>query len=196
MIVFVRHGETASNRSRLLLGRGNDPALTDLGTTQAASVAARLAHDTPPARLLASPLLRTRETAAAIALTTGVDIEIDERLVEMEYGDWEGLPVTQLDSEEGRRWRNDPSFAPPGGESLLQVALRVGTFCEEYAAGPEVVVAVSHVSPIKAAAVWALDAAPGAVWQMWLGLASITTVTVRGGVPSLLGFNDVGHLKT
>jgi broad specificity phosphatase PhoE len=61
--------------------------------------------------------------------------------------------------------------------------------------GPNVV-AVSHVSPIKAAVSWALGAGVELGWRMFLDVASITRVGGRDGQGSLLGFNDTSHLPT
>ena len=91
------------------------------------------------------------------------------------------------------QWRSDPGFAPPGGESLQAVSARVSGFCAELIDGPTVV-AVSHVSPIKAAVSWALGAGEELGWRMFLDLASITRIGGRNGQGSLIGYNDTGHL--
>ena len=192
MILLVRHGETAANRARLALGRA-DPPLTDLGRTQAAALAAGLA-ESGAARVLSSPLVRAQQTAGAIAAALGVPVEEDARLVEMDYGDWDGRSFSELPPEDLARWRLDASFAPPGGESLLAVGTRVASFCEEVVAGAPVV-AVSHVSPIKAAALWAMGADPLLAWRMHLDVASITRVGAPDGRACLLGFNETAHLR-
>jgi broad specificity phosphatase PhoE len=191
MIVFVRHGETAANRQRLALGRA-DPPLTDRGTEQAGALAGRLAS-LDVATVLTSPLLRARETAAPIAASAGADLVVDDRLVELDYGEWDEKSFRDLPPEELARWRNDPTFAPPGGESLRAVGLRVASFCAEMIDGPTVV-AVSHVSPIKAAVSWALGAGEELGWRMFLDLASITRIAGRDGQGSLVGYNDTSHL--
>lgn len=192
MIVFVRHGETAANRERLALGRA-DPSLTERGRAQAEAVAGRLAGSNP-AVVLTSPLLRARETADAIAAASGALVRIDARLVELDYGEWDGLRFSEMPPDALARWRTDPTFAPPGGESLQAVSERVDAFCSEHADGPTVV-AVSHVSPIKAGVAWALGASEEIAWRMFLDLASITRITAAEGRPSLLGFNDTSHLS-
>jgi broad specificity phosphatase PhoE len=191
MILFVRHGETEANRARLALGRA-DPPLTDHGRSQAAALAARLA-DSGAVRVLSSPLARARATADAIAAALGVTVEEEPRLVEMDYGEWDERSFSELPSEDLTRWRTDASFAPPGGESLLAVGARVASLCAELIDG-DPVVAVSHVSPIKAAALWAMDADPLLAWRMHLDVASITRVGAPTGRPVLFGFNDTAHL--
>jgi probable phosphoglycerate mutase len=191
VILFVRHGETDANRRRLALGRA-DPELTDRGIGQAEALAARLATE-PIERVYSSPLRRARDTAAPIARALGVDVVVDARLVELDYGEWDTKSFTDLPREALERWRKDPTFAPPGGESLRAVTGRVAGFCTEVLDGPRAV-AVSHVSPIKAAVTWALGAGEELGWRMFLELASITRVAARDGQQLLVSFNDTSHL--
>jgi probable phosphoglycerate mutase len=192
VILFVRHGETEANRARLALGRA-DPPLTEHGRAQAEALAACLA-DSGAVRVLSSPLARARATAAAIAGALGLSVEDEPRLVEMDYGEWDVRSFSEFPPEDLARWRTDASFAPPGGESLLAVGGRVASLCEELT-GEEAVVAVSHVSPIKAAVLWAMDADPLLAWRMHLDVASITRVGAFPGRSVLLGFNDTAHLR-
>jgi broad specificity phosphatase PhoE len=191
VILLVRHGETAANRARLALGRA-DPPLTDRGLEQAQRLGVRLAAS-EATRVVSSPLARARETAAAIAASLGLAVEEDARLVEMDYGEWDQHSFADLPADDLARWRRDASFAPPGGESLLAVGRRVADLCGEWITGPTVI-AVSHVSPIKAAVLWAMDADPLLAWRMHLDVGSITTVGAPHGPPVMLGFNDTAHL--
>ena len=191
MIVFARHGETEANRQRLALGRA-DPALTERGEQQAAALAARLG-DLEIATVFTSPLQRARQTAAPIAAATGAELVVDDRLLELDYGEWDGKKFPDLPPASLAQWRTDPTFAPPGGESLRAVSARVSAFCAELIDGPTVV-AVSHVSPIKAAVSWALGAGEELGWRMFLDLASITRIAGGDGQGSLIGYNDTGHL--
>ncbi len=192
MIVLIRHGETAANRARLALGRA-DPPLTELGQQQAHALAVRFASSGID-RVVSSPLQRAVETATAIATALGCGVEVEDRLVEMDYGEWDERSFGDFPAEDLARWRRDASFAPPGGESLIDVGARVGPWCASLV-GVETVIAVSHVSPIKAAALWAMDADPLLAWRMHLDVASVTRVGASaGGPPSLLGFNDTSHL--
>ena len=107
MLVVCRHGRTASNAGGLLLGRA-DPPLDDVGRAQAAAL--------PPvvgevARVVSSPLLRARETAAAL----GRPVEIDDRWIELDDGELDGRPLADVPAELWAGWRADPGFVPPGG---------------------------------------------------------------------------------
>jgi probable phosphoglycerate mutase len=184
VIAFVRHGETPPNRAGLLIGR-SDAALTPHGRGQAERLAKHLAG-LGVEHVLTSPLRRARDTAAPIAVACDRPVDVDERLIEIDYGEWEGAAFGDLEPAAITRWRGDGSFAPPGGESLEVAAERAASFCEEWLA-ERFVVAVSHVSPIKAAVTWTLRVAPVLAWRMRLDVASITRI---GAGPVLLSFNE------
>ncbi|HET6685834.1 MAG TPA: histidine phosphatase family protein [Jiangellaceae bacterium] len=185
MLYLVRHGQTAANAAGLLLGRA-DPPLTDLGRRQARAIADALPA---PARVVSSPLSRARDTAAAF----GQRVEIDERWVEMDYGELDGRPVGYVSAEVWSRWRADPAFAPSGGESLTAVGDRVRSACTELAesADGRDVVVVSHVSPIKAAIAWALGVTDAVAWRMFVEDAAVARVEIGPPAPVLRSFNEV-----
>ena len=193
MILLIRHGQTASNRDGLLVGR-IDPPLTELGESQAQRLGARLQRSNP-AFILSSPLSRARQTADAIAASTGLTVEIEDRLVEMNYGEWDGTPISDVPIEAWRQWRSDPEFKPPGGESLREVSQRVGSLMGELLLSDDLAIVVSHVSPIKAALAWALGAPDQMVWRMFIDVASISSIGMRQGAPCMLGFNETAHLR-
>lgn len=201
MIVFARHGQTAPNRDGLVLGRA-DPELTDEGQVQATRLGVALAAE-PITAILSSPLVRARQTAEAIAAACGVPVTIDERLVEIDWGSWEGRPAAGVTLAEVDRRpsgedleRRTADAVAPEGESLDSLTQRVESFCTDTLSGEGLVVAVSHVSPIKAATAWALGVEGTVAWRMFLGLASITRVgRGRGGLPVLHSFNETGHLR-
>jgi probable phosphoglycerate mutase len=194
MLILVRHGETAVNTEGRLQGR-IESTLTERGREQADRLARAVAA-LEPISVVSSPLRRARETAAAIGAATGLEVEIDERLTELDYGDWEGSRFADLPAGTFDTWRADPSFTPPGGESLVDLRKRVVPCIEALLGRERPVVAVSHVSPIKAAVTWALGVGDEATWRMHLNVASVSRVDRRpgGGAPLLAGFNDTSHL--
>src|SRR5207244_9456693 len=129
MITFVRHGETAHNAGGRLQGRA-DVELSARGLEQVARLATRLATY-EIAGVYSSPLRRARQTAMAIAAVAGCEVEVDDRLIELDYGDWDGRPLGEIGPDAWAAWRADPSFAPPGGESLQVVTARIDAFCRE-----------------------------------------------------------------
>lgn len=188
MLIVVRHGRTAANASGLLLGR-LDPGLDDLGRQQAAAVRPLVAG---AARVVCSPLLRTRETAEAL----GLPVTVDERWIELDYGVLDGTPLRDVPGDLWARWRSDLAFAPEGGESLADLGVRVRSACADLAAeaAERDVVVVTHVSPVKAAVAWALGVGDEVTWRMFVAPASVTRVAVVGERPSLHLYNSVAHL--
>ncbi len=204
MLVLVRHGQSEPNARGVLVGR-SDPRLTDLGVLQAAAIAEAVSSCGKGSfQLFTSPLRRTADTAAAIAEVSRregrevVGPEVDERLVELDYGDYDGLSPAELPEGTWEAWRKDPRYRPPGGESLSDLAERCSRLWTELGAraapGAGDVVAVTHVSPIKAAVAWALGAGPELSWRLHLQVASITRISTGPGSPSLVSFGEVGHL--
>jgi probable phosphoglycerate mutase len=197
VIIFVRHGETELNANGALQGRV-DTHLTARGRVQAAQLAAALVP-AAPVRVVSSPLVRATQTAAVIADACGLDVTVDARLVEIDYGSWDTLSFADVRAVADPAWRSDPAFMPPGGESLDHVVARVGAFCVALASsegGDEAVtIAVSHVSPIKAAVTSALGVSAIHAWNMHLDVASITRVMWRGDDLVLRSFNETAHLS-
>src|SRR5690606_28567388 len=167
-----------------------DVDLDELGRRQA-EVLAR--HIGPVDRVVTSPLARTRQTAEA----WGAPVEVDERWVELDYGDLDGTPLRDVPADTWAAWRADLGFTPPGGESIAQLGVRVRDACEgllDDARTGDVVV-VSHVSPIKAAVAWALGVTDDVAWRLFVAPASITRIAVTERGPALHGFNQVDHLR-
>ena len=117
---------------------------------------------------------------------------MDERWIELDYGELDGRPIGDLPPETWAAWRADPHFVPPGGESLATLGVRVRGACEELLdeARQRDVVVVSHVSPIKAGIGWALGVGDEVGWRLFVQVASITRVAVGPGGPSLYSFNE------
>lgn len=196
MLVIVRHGRTEANAEGLLLGRA-DPPLDATGRNQALALAEALRSTGTRVRVVASPLTRARETAAAVAMAFGSEVEVDERWVELDYGAYDGRPASEVPGEVWARWRADADFAPPGGESLRALRTRVEEASEHWCgvAAEEPVVVVTHVSPIKAVLGWVLGVGDEVNWRSWVAPASITRVRPGPGGPVLVSFNDVAHLE-
>lgn len=187
MLIVVRHGRTAANAQGLLLGRG-DPPLDAEGRAQAAAMAGVLRPD----RVIASPLRRARETAEAF----GMPIDVDERWIELDYGEMEGTPTIEVPRETWAEWRADVCYHPEGGESLVDLSERVEQACDELIteATERDVVVVTHVSPVKAAVAWALGVGCEVSWRTFVGPASITRIAGGPWGPSLHSFNETAHL--
>lgn len=199
-LVLLRHGQTPLSVDRRYSGR-HDVALTDLGLDQAARAAARLAN-WPISAIISSPLQRTRQTAAPLAAATGLPVTVDDRLIETDFGEWEGLTFSeaaQRDPELHRAWVGDIDVAPPGGESFAEAAQRVvraRTAIVDAHPGQTVVI-VSHVTPIKSVLREAMRVGPELLYGLQLDLASVSLVEFfddGGSVGRLV--NDTSHLRS
>ena len=188
MLYLLRHGQTAANRSGLLQGHV-DFDLTELGKLQAKAAADAL-RDRDVQHLVSSPLRRAVQTAEIVSASLGLAVELESRLIEMDYGLWDERPLTDISETVWAQWRIDPDFAPPGGESLRSVSHRTVAFATETAASERSTIAVSHVSPIKAAVAWSLGCDEAVTWRMHLNVASISAVGMRGSSPYLASFNQ------
>ncbi|NLA35418.1 MAG: histidine phosphatase family protein [Actinobacteria bacterium] len=199
MLYIVRHGRTESNASGLLLGHA-DPPLDELGRWQAAQAARSLSpsNGVTLGRIISSPLVRARETAEALAAQNPIApaVTVDDRLIELDYGDWDQIPIRDIRPAQWRAWQADVDFAPPGGESLAELHERVVAALDELVdeARERDIAIVTHVSPIKSIVAWALGVGVEVSWRMFVTNAAISTVSTANGRPQLHRFNDTAHL--
>ena len=194
LLTLVRHGRTRANAGGLLQGHV-DNELDEVGHDQASVLGPALARVAPVDRIIASPLRRAQQTAAAIAGHVGLTVETDRRWIELDYGDYDGQPMSSIPPEVWARWRSDPDFRPPSGESMAELETRVHGALVDLAAndtGMHVVV-VSHVSPIKAAVAWALGVDIGVSWRTALDRASMSTIRLHADRSALVTFNVTVH---
>ena len=201
-IYFVRHGETVLTPTRKFSGTGAlDPELMQEGLEQADLVAeecAKLGADV----LIASPLKRTRQTAEAIARTTGLEITFDESWLELSFGTWDGKSIEEVQAEDPdvyQAWLNSSSFAPPEGESYDQASVRIEEALEKLVAehpGKKIIV-VTHNGVIKTAAKIAVGGPSDAVFHMDVTPCSISSISIwpSDGLRALRSFNERGHLR-
>ncbi|MFF1607033.1 bifunctional RNase H/acid phosphatase [Amycolatopsis sp. NPDC058278] len=204
-LLLLRHGQTEMSALRRYSGRGDVP-LTELGRTQAAAAAKRLAAmeglvvDGEAVPIISSPLTRTKQTAQAVADALGGRVETHPGLIETDFGEWEGLTFAEAaerDPELHGSWLGDSSVPPPGGESFDVVHRRVRKARDELIAehGGKTLVLVSHVTPIKTLLRMGLDAGPQLLFRLHLDLASLSIVEFYpDGNASVRLVNDTSHL--
>lgn len=129
---MMRHGQTTYNAGRRMQGQ-LDTQLSDAGLTQART-AAEWVKDMGIVRIVSSDLSRASTTAKIVGEKLGLAVETDPRLRETHLGSWQGMTHAEVDEAfEGARaaWRHDPSWAPPSGESRLDVAARARPVVDE-----------------------------------------------------------------
>ncbi len=201
-VVLLRHGDTRLTPERRFSGLGSgDPGLSAVGWDQARRAAgSALLQGRPFAEVLTSPMTRCQQTAQIIAAALDVSVRIEPDLREMDFGRWEELTFDEVQDrypEDLRRWKQS-AWAPPTGsrETFAAVFDRMGAAAERFAsryAGASVV-AVTHVTPVKALVAHALGAPPAALFHMELSSACFSRVSYTAGEASVRLLNDTSHL--
>ena len=202
MIYFVRHGETILTPDRRFSGSGEpNPPLTKEGLAQAALVAAEVAKLNPEI-LIASPLLRTTQTAEEISKSTGLPIDFDEAWFECGFGTWDGLSIDEVKErfpKEYKEWVSSTSYAPPQGESYDALGWRVDEAIDKLVAkhpGKRIVV-VTHNGVIKQAVRLAFGGESESVFHVDISPCSISSISIwpSDGLRALRSANERGHLR-
>ncbi len=178
-IILLRHGQTDYNVAGRMQGH-LDSVLTAVGHEQAVEAAPVLAA-LEPDRIVSSDLRRAADTADVIGAACGLPVKFDARLRETHLGDWQGCTVAQIDHDHPgaiATWRSDPLWAPPGGESRVDVVARARPVVDELdaefadsAETPATVMLVAHGGLI-AGLVTGLMELPLDVWPSFGGLGN------------------------
>lgn len=202
LVLLVRHGRTPTT-GHVLPGRARGLHLGEEGVGQAERAATRIAAlgKRRVKAVYASPMERTRETAAPIAAALGQRVKIERGLLEADFGSWTGRKLSDLYKKpEWQQVQRYPSgFRFPGGESFAEMQQRmVGAIDRLVAAHPgQTIVAVSHADPIKAAVAHAMGTHLDLFQRVVVGPCSISAVLYGFGGPMVLSVNSMGDdLKT
>ncbi|MEU7768156.1 histidine phosphatase family protein [Nocardia sp. NPDC049190] len=199
-VILLRHGVSTSNTARTLAGRSTGVELTERGDEQARAVAERLAG-LPVERIVHSPLLRCQRTVAPLAEKFGLDPVFDERLIEVDYGEWTGRPITELLEEP--LWKVVQQHASgavfPGGEGLAQVQARAVAAIRDHDRalarqhGRDTLwVACTHGDVIKSILADALGIHLDGFQRIMVEPASISVVRYTPTAPYVWRVNDTG----
>lgn len=201
-LVLIRHGQTAWNegaRQERFRGRTDLP-LDESGQAQAQAVAARLAGE-PLAAIYTSPLLRARQTIAPLADRLGLAIQPHEGLLDIHYGDWQGLTHAQAAAaypELYACWRTTPRQVHfPGGESLADLQARLRSLLDDLTTRHpgQTVVLVGHqmVNKILACTLLGLDL--DQIWRVRQDTAGLNLFQRPGDAWHTFSLNDTCHLS-
>jgi broad specificity phosphatase PhoE len=200
-LLLLRHGETPLTPERRFSGTGADPGLSDVGRRQAQQAGgSALLRAAGPSQILTSPLRRCRETAEVVAAALGLPVEVDEDLREMDFGDWEGYTFAEVEQRypaDLAAWKQSSEVAPTGStESFTDLLHRVAGAAQRITTRSlsNTVLAVTHVTPVKALVAHALGAPPASFFAMELSAAALTRITYTGSEAVLRCFNDTSHL--
>lgn len=191
----MRHGQTPTTGATLP-GRAKGLHLAEAGRIQAGAVAARIAGLRNVEAVYASPLERTRETAAPIAKALDLKVKTDRGLLECEFGGWTGAKLADLRKKP--EWdtvqRHPSGFRFPEGESFTEMQLRMVSTLDRLAAAHrgKTVVAVSHADPIKAAVAHALGTHLDLFQRIVISPCSVSAILTTPTGPIVLAVNSTG----
>lgn len=199
-VFVVRHAESEYSRERRFTG-WRDVPLSAEGRRQCAALAGALGGSGAQA-VYASPLLRARATAEAIAGPSGLAVQTDEAFREMGFGDWEGVAVDEAAArfpEDYALWRSAPErFHRPGGETLAEVAGRVARGRDALrAAHPDgTLILVTHAIVARLLVLDALGLGPERLWAVDATLAGISELEYHEDWVTVHRMNTLAHLAT
>jgi probable phosphomutase (TIGR03848 family) len=202
--ILLRHGRSTSNTAHILAGRSEGVDLDDKGHQQAAELIARIGELSIRA-VVCSPLLRCRRTVGPLAETLGVAPVIDERLSEVDYGQWTGRKITELTNEP--LWavvQAHPSAAVfPGGEGLAKVQARAVAAVRDHDrrlatryGGDPLWLACTHGDVIKAVVADALGVHLDGFQRIAADPASMSVIRYTQLRPFVLHVNHTGARLT
>lgn len=200
LVLLVRHGKTPTT-GKVLPGRARGLHLAPEGRRQAEVVAQRIAalpEDRRPRAVYASPLERTRETAAPIARALGLRVRTEAGLVECDVGSWTGTSLKRLAKtpEWGAVHRWPGGFRFPRGESFAELSARtMDALLALVASHPgQAIVAVSHADPIKAAVGAAVGAPLDLFGRLVVSPCSVSAIAFSPAGPLVLAVNSTADL--
>ncbi|MCR5302687.1 MAG: histidine phosphatase family protein [Lachnospiraceae bacterium] len=179
MIYIVRHGKTDRNKANVLQGRSDQP-LNDEGVKEAKDAAEKLGS-IRFSHVYSSPLRRAVETAKIIA--PDFEPALDERLIEMDYGPYEGADLTNPSPELLAFFAdfvNNPE--PPGMESLGSVVSRLGSFIEDIRHLSGNILISSHAIAMKGALEYLTPGSNGSYWSKYIGNCAIYVTDNKDGI--------------
>jgi len=194
LVLLIRHGLTPTTGVKLP-GRARGLHLSEEGQKQADALVTRLRAIPKLGAIYASPLERARETAAPLARARGRAVRVEPGLAELEIGEWTGLSLKQASHKP--EWdtvqRHPSGFRFPGGESFVEMQSRItGALARVVARHRgEIVVAVSHADPIKAAVAHALGTPLDLFQRIMIAPASVSAIAYRRTGPSVLTVNSL-----
>jgi probable phosphoglycerate mutase len=196
-VLFVRHGKTPTT-GQVLPGRAKGLHLGEEGVAQAERAAERIASlgKRKVKAVYASPMERTKETAAPIAAALGLKVQSRRGLIEADFGEWTGRKLGDLMKKtEWQQVQRYPSgFRFPDGESFSQMQERicdtVNQLVDEHSG--QTIVAVSHADPIKAVVASAMGTHLDLFQRIVVGPCSISAIMYAPSGPVVLGVNSMG----
>ena len=194
-IYLLRHAHSTANSAGVLAGRDGSVLLSDRGEKEAQLLAAVLKKGNF-SQVVSSPMIRCQQTIAPYLALSEQELQIDDRLNEMEYGNWSGRRLAQLSRK--KLWsviQSRPSLMRfPEGESFLEMSARANQAVIDLSSAQGNLLLVSHGDVIKAIVASQLGLSIDHLQKFAVDPASITVLSISGSRTTLLRLNDTSHL--
>jgi phosphoserine phosphatase len=199
-IILVRHGQTEWNRVERFRGRADVP-LNETGLAQAEATGLRIRAKWQPGAVYSSPLSRAVKTAEAIGKHFDLPVEIHPGLVDIDYGEWQGLTPEEVRERwpaELDAWYHQPDQAIiPGGETLAQLRMRGMRTLNDLTArhAEQTIVFVGHTVINRIILLGVLGLGNERFWHIKQDTCAINVIEAEMGDFVLVSLNDTCHLS-
>jgi len=193
-IIFLRHGQAKNNTERILAGRTEGVPLTDTGIKQAEHTAQLLEHMNI-STIYSSPIQRAKHTAEIVGKHNSLDVEIDDRLIELDMGKFTGMPYDEIFNSHGnvfmKFYNGELEIAHNGVETFSDVKKRILGITDHIIEKhpDENILLVTHMDPIKAMLSTVIDLSPTNLYELIITNASLTIFRESDKKFSLSGLN-------
>lgn len=195
-LFFLRHGQAKNNVERILAGRTNGYPLTDVGIKQAENIGDFI-KPLKISRIYCSPIERAEHTAKIVAKKAGLEAIIDERLTEIDMGDFTGMHYDTMFSKHGniflKFYEGHPIVEKNGIETFANVKKRVldmVDYCSRKHKG-ENIMFVTHMDPIKSMLSATLQLKPESLYELIIRNASLTILKNEQPNFSMIAINSM-----
>ena len=199
-LILIRHGQTEWNRLERFRGHADVP-LNENGLAQAAATGRRAASEWDLAAVYSSPLSRAVKTAEAVAVQFGIAVQVINGLVDIDYGEWQGLTpdeARQRWPEQVDNWYRCPERAfIPGGEALIDLRARAMQTVNDLAARHvgQTIALVGHTVINRIILLGVLGLGNERFWHIRQDTCAINVIEAEAGDFTLVSLNDTCHLR-
>jgi len=196
LFLFLRHGQAKNNVERILAGRTSGYPLTDLGISQAEKIGEFL-KPLDISYIYSSPIERAEQTSKIVSKKLGLRYEIDNRLTEIDMGNFSGLPYEEMFAKHGnvflKFYEGDPIVEKNGIETFASVKKRVLDMVDHCSRkfAEENVLLVTHMDPIKSMISVVLQSKPESLYELIIRNASLTILKKDNSSMSLIAINSM-----
>ena len=194
MIIFLRHAQAENNTKRILAGRTEGVPLTKTGIQQAEQISEYL-KPLDISAIYSSPIERAKHTAEIVTKNSAIDVELDDRLTEIDMGKFTRMNYDDMFAKYGniflKFYENDPVIAEHEVETVPNVQKRILDMVDHVIKKHknENVILVTHMDPIKAMLANVMDLKPKTLFELIIANASFTILTEQERKFSLSAIN-------